>query len=104
MLRLPLYRYNSPSILQLHSFFERRASTEHKTNTERSKVHKKATRTLTGAAMLLLLRRTLSNAMFCAFEKFRERTAVEKRRWMQSVWPEHKQKLFLTDKRVLRVC
>jgi len=49
------------------------------TNTENSAVNKRATRTLTGAAMLLLLRRTLSNA----FQKFQERTIVEKRRWTQ---------------------
>ena len=51
-------------------------------NTEKTEPHNKATRTMTDATMLLLLRRPFRDAAtFCAFDKIREPTTAEQRRW-----------------------
>jgi hypothetical protein len=54
-------------------------------NTEKSELHSKATRRMRDAVLLLfLLRRPHTDAVtFCAFEKIREPTTAEKRRWEQ---------------------
>jgi hypothetical protein len=47
-------------------------------------LHTKAMNTVRGAAVLLLLRRTLSDTVtFCSFEETRKPTRAEQRRWEQ---------------------
>jgi hypothetical protein len=53
-------------------------------NTDSSELHSKPTRKMRDAAMLLLLRRPLRDAVtFCAFEKIGVPTTAEKRRQKQ---------------------
>jgi hypothetical protein len=53
-------------------------------NADNSELHNKAAKTMTDAAMLLLLRTLPTDAVtFCAFEKIRAPTTAEKRRRQQ---------------------
>jgi hypothetical protein len=68
----PYYKHDTQNPLR----FNRRKMI----NTEKSKPHKQTTRTITNAAMLVLLRRLFRDALtFCAFEIIWERKTAEQR-------------------------
>jgi hypothetical protein len=61
-------------------------------DTEKNELHNIATRTMREAAMLLLLRRLLRDAVtFCAFQKIREPTTAEQRHREQLSFGERKE-------------